>query len=358
MDFSLHMPFSKFSQILFHLLGWLLFMSLIIAFTYHSPGGENVIREIFSLPYLVFYFTYVSIFYINANLLMPGLYLQRRHVLYVVCLALLLLAVYFLSPFDHLLRHHTPPPLPPGDHPRSPGRDRPRFDIVSLLLFAMIWSVSSALSVIREWRSTLRKINRAEADKVKAELAFLKAQINPHFLFNTLNNIYALAVTKSEHTSFAIMKLSNIMRYVTDDATHDFVSLQSEVDCISDYIDLQRLRLNQKTGVDFSVSGRLDQKQISPLILITFVENVFKYGVSNHEPSPVTVRISADEKTITLFCQNRIFHSLRKVDREGIGIRNTRQRLEFLYPGKHALNITTENGLYNVLLTLEVHQTL
>ena len=237
---------------------------------------------------------------------------------------------------------------------RPMGKGGPRFDIVSLLLFAMIWSLSSALSIIKEWRNTLQRVSRAEADKVKAELAFLKAQINPHFLFNTLNNIYSLAVTKNENTSFAIMKLSNIMRYVTDDATRDFVALQSEVDCISDYIDLQRLRLNKKTEINFSIGGNLGDKQIAPLILITFVENVFKYGISNHEPSAVIIKIVAGERQIELFCQNKIFSGLRRIERTGIGIKNTEQRLKFLYPGKHSLNITIENSHYNVLLTIQV----
>jgi two-component system, LytTR family, sensor kinase len=237
---------------------------------------------------------------------------------------------------------------------RPIGNGGPRFDIISLLLFVMIWSLSSALSIVKEWRYTLQRVSRAEAEKARAELAFLKAQINPHFLFNTLNNIYSLAVTKNDDTPFAIMKLSNIMRYLTDDATHDYVALQNEVECISDYIELQRLRLNQKTEINFSISGQLNDKQISPLILITFVENVFKYGVSNHEPSPLTIKISADERTITLFCQNRVFNNLRKVEREGIGIGNTKQRLKLLYPNKHLLNITTDKGLYTVLLTVQL----
>jgi LytS/YehU family sensor histidine kinase len=102
------------------------------------------------------------------------------------------------------------------------------------------------------------------------------------------------------------------------------------------------------------VTGDTGDKQIAPLILITFVENIFKYGISNHEPSPVSIKLSADEKTITFFCQNKLFSTLRKVERTGIGITNTKQRLEALYPSKHLLNITKENGLYTVLLTLQI----
>jgi two-component system LytT family sensor kinase len=292
---------------------------------------------------------------------MPFLYLRKKYFYYVLVIIALLIAVYFLRPFDHLMSHaerpfyefRSSPNMSDGVKPPHRGRS-PQIDIVSIILFITILSVSTVISIIKEWQSTLQRATRAEADKAQAELSFLKAQINPHFLFNTLNNIYSLAVTKNDDTSFAIMKLSNIMRYVTDDATHDFVSLQSEVDCISDYIDLQRLRLNKKTEIDFSVTGNIDDKQIAPLLLITFVENVFKYGVSSHESSSVTIKLSADEKTITLFCQNKLFQSMRRIERTGIGLSNTKQRLEFLYPKRHLLNITTEYGLYTVLLTLQV----
>jgi histidine kinase len=249
------MPFSEFAEIIFHVAGWLLFFSLMIAFTYHAPGGENLIHEIFSPPYLLFYFAYLFTFYSNTRFLMPRLYFGNQHFLYITLLIVLLIAVYLLSPFDHLIRYNNPPGPPPGNGIRR----GPRFDIISLLLFAMTWSLSSA-----------------------------------------------------------IMKLSNIMRYLTDDATHDYVALQSEVQCISDYIELQRLRLNQKTEINLTVSGQLDEKRISSLILITFVENAFKYGVSNHEPSQLTIKISADERTITLFCQNRVFHTLSNIQREGM----------------------------------------
>jgi two-component system LytT family sensor kinase len=355
------MPFSTFSKIIVHIVGWLLLFSLIIAFTHSSFHEGNIMTRIFSPQNLLFYAVYIFFFYLNTTVLMPFLYLKRKYFYYGAIILVLLIVVYFLRPFDSLISHaekpfneFRPPPDMPGSAKPPPSRKSPGIDIISIILFITILSVSTVFSIIREWQSTLQRAVRAEADKAQAELSFLKAQINPHFLFNTLNNIYSLAVTKNEDTSIAIMKLSNIMRYVTDDATHDFVSLQSEVDCISDYIDLQRLRLNKKTEINFSVAGNIDDKLIAPLILIPFVENVFKYGISSHEASSVTIKLSADEKTITLFCQNKLFQSLRRIERTGIGLSNTKQRLEFLYPNKHLLNITTEHHFYTVLLTLQV----
>jgi LytS/YehU family sensor histidine kinase len=193
-----------------------------------------------------------------------------------------------------------------------------------------------------------------EAEKARAELNILKAQINPHFLFNTLNNIYALAVTGNEHTAPSIMKLSQIMRYITETAQQDEVPLESAVTCITDYIDLHRLRLNRKAQVDYTVSGELKGLYISPLILLPFVENIFKYGISSHEPSPVTIRLEAREKQVHFFCQNRIFPQQRISESTGIGIDNTSKRLALLYPNKHQLHISTGDGLFTVSLDVQL----
>ncbi len=250
---------------------------------------------------------------------------------------------------------HYPPPFPgqmrpgnrpPGDHPPT------RFDAVSIFLFIMILALSIAVKISALLQKTEQRVVRAEADKTNAELSFLKAQINPHFLFNTLNNIYSLAITKSEHTADGIMKLSNIMRYVTDDITEDYVSLQSEIDCVSDYIDLQRLRLGKNDQIDFVVSGDQELLKIAPLILMPFVENVFKYGISKHEESPIVIKLFSGQQSIRFFCSNKIYPVNKKMDRTGIGLSNTRQRLQHLYPGKHVLNIVTENDYYTVSLTL------
>lgn len=280
---------------------------------------------------------------------------------------MLLVAVYLLQPFDDLLSHrskpahqegfgnYTPPPPPVFGRPRPPPRfGGPRVDIISIILFGMIWSLSTVSRIIRQWRITERKIVRAEADKATAELSFLKAQVNPHFLFNTLNNIYALALTKDENTAVSIMKLSNIMRYVTDEIKTNYVSLQSEVTCVADYIDLHRLRLNKQVNINFLVEGNLENKQIAPLIFIPFIENVFKYGTSTHEKSDITTKLFTDENSIQFFCQNRILRRDQTTERAGIGITNTKQRLEHLYPGKHQLDITIKDGLYTVQLVLKV----
>jgi two-component system, LytTR family, sensor kinase len=194
---------------------------------------------------------------------------------------------------------------------------------------------------------------QAEADKVNAELSFLKAQINPHFLFNTLNNIYSLSIVKSEQTPAAILKLSSILHYLTDDVRENQVPLPSEVDCVQNYISLQKLRLTDKVNVEFSVDGAREGKSIAPLLLMTFIENAFKYGISSHEPCTITIRLRTSERSIEFFCRNKVLVKNPTEERTGVGINNARKRLEYLYREKYSLSIHTEDEHFTVHLTLE-----
>jgi two-component system, LytTR family, sensor kinase len=361
---------NKLTLVIAHAAGWILFFSLLLGFLYNSRNAPDISAIIFSWVFLVFCIVYLFLFYFNTYFLIPQFYLKKKYVIYFAIVVVLLAAIYFIQPFDNLMGHFTrqengpmrpPPSIDQGPGPGPGGEGPPpgdrgpqqKTDIVSIVLFITVWSLSTAICIIRQWRITEKRAIQAEADKANAELSFLKAQINPHFLFNTLNNIYSLAITKNENTAESIMKLSNIMRYVTDDVREDFVSLNNEMDCMRDYIDLQRLRLGKKMNVDFTVTGNTENKKIAPLILMTFIENVFKYGISNHEPSAISIKISADEHNITFFCQNKLFETKRNTERTGIGIANTRQRLQHLYPYKHFLSINTENGLFTVQLTLQ-----
>ncbi|MCG2614134.1 sensor histidine kinase [Terrimonas sp. NA20] len=376
----------KFTPVVAHVAAWLLFFSLVLGFAIRMPnsGGDTTSR-VFSVPFLIFSSVFLFLFYANYFLLFPRLYLRKKYFLYIAIGLVLFTGVYTLRPFEKVIRGlspreqghrpqmregeeqrrfmsgprdslYAPPQGGPREGRRPPGmsnREHPT-DIVSIILFVTVWSLSTAICVIREWKRTESRVMQAEADKANAELSFLKAQINPHFLFNTLNNIYSLAVTKNENTAESIMKLSNIMRYVTDDVTEDYVSLENEIECLRDYIDLQRLRLGKKMTVSFIVEGQAAGKKIAPLILMNFIENVFKYGISSHEESVIEIKLSAQDDHIRFFCRNRLFEAKTSSDRAGIGVKNTRQRLQRLYPDRHFLNITTDDGFYTVQLTLQV----
>lgn len=364
--------------ILIHIIGWLFFISLPLVFILGRSESTNLLTLFASPYYWLFPFFYLVVFYGHTYILAPKLFFKKKYLLYFLFMTILASSILAVRPFDKLMNSTgsqqnrkfdgkmMPPPnrQPPpniqfdkqGPPPKGEGfgqqRHGPFIDIISTFLFIMLVAISFATLMAKQWREAIQQAAQAETEKANAEVSFLKAQINPHFLFNTLNNIYSMAVTKNAETANSIMKLSNIMRYVTDEVNEEYVSLQSEVDCINDYIELQRLRLGKKVNLDFSVTGILDDKKIAPLILMTFIENVFKYGLSNHEESTVTIKLFAEEKTITFLTQNKIFTNLRKVERTGIGIGNTKKRLEHLYPNTHVLNITRENSLFTVQLIL------
>jgi two-component system, LytTR family, sensor kinase len=386
--------------IVVHIAGWLLFFAFPLLFL--NGSQNNISFVLLQSPfYWLFGLTYIFLFYFNAYFLIPKLYLNRLHLLYALITLVLFTGVCFLRPYDKLVRsndshqnffrdrddmfkndrfmegdmprHHrnhlsadsfSRGPFSPGELSRHRwggglqgglhfNRHHYHVDLISLFLFMMIMALSTAIRIIQQWRISEQRAVMAEADKISAELSFLKAQINPHFLFNTLNNIYTLAVIKDDNAPDSIMKLSNIMRYVTDDASEDFVPLQNELDCINDYIELQRQRLGEKTTVNIYFEGNISQKKIAPLILMTFIENIFKYGISKYEKSVIVVTVEAVTSGILFFCENTIFADTNQNNSMGIGLKNTRKRLRHLYPGKHSLNIKNEDGLFTVNLKLQ-----
>lgn len=373
----------KTISITLHLAGWVTLMAIPLIFLHSGSGFGDIMILLYNTDYWLFGLTFMIVFYSNT-FFVQWLLLNKKYVPYSLAAFILLFGVFCIRPFDRLLHIHEkestggPPAkytsfIQPGseNHPgKAPGqgsglpsyRDRPLsrspfkqpLDITSFFIFFTLLAFSGATKVIRKWLLTEQRAARAEADKATAELSFLKAQINPHFLFNTMNNIYTLVLTKDDHAADSVMRLSKIMRYVTEDITENFAPLQREIDCITSYIELQRLRTGSLTIVDFEVEGDIDGKQIAPLLLMTFIENIFKYGVSKHERSTITIKLAIRETTLFFYCKNWIFSSNNSEQTgTGIGIKNTRRRLEHLYNGKHILNISSDNQEYIVQLTLQ-----
>ncbi|NSL91062.1 sensor histidine kinase [Chitinophaga sp. Mgbs1] len=219
-----------------------------------------------------------------------------------------------------------------------------------LLAFALCIVLSVLIEIIHHrWEASNNALH-AEASKTRAELSFLKSQLHPHFFFNTLNNIYSLAVSGHEHTARHILKLSNMMRYATD-THHDFVLLQQEIACLHDYIDLQQLRLPGSTQVHFSVSGNPGFKYIAPLLLLPFLENAFRHGVSAMQTTAIHIHLSTTTDHIRFYCSNRLF-SHPEDDSTTDALLLTRQRLQQLYPDKYQLTISNKNSEYAVRLEI------
>ena len=367
----------KWRYFLSHLLGWVLFFTPIIVFVFKRPGGEIDLSAMICGPFLLFVFIYTAIFYFNYLALMPGLYFRKRYLVYGAAVIGLLIAVVYVRPFDKLAyfnqrnngagsvmqpgdklgdanfsRPERKPPRPPGRTSRIPSRS-PGLDIVSIVLFFTILSISAALRFLEHWQKAVQQAAIAESEKTKAELANLKAQINPHFLFNTLNSIYSLALEKSDKAPDAIVKLSELMRYVMNDATKQFVLLEKELLYISNYIKLQEARLGDTVYIDFHTEGNIAGKRIAPLILIPFIENAFKYGINPEETSEIKIEILAKGSDMIMKVINKKVNFLTPSG-TGIGIQNVRKRLALLYPQKHQLSLDDGTHYFSVTLSINL----
>ncbi len=218
-----------------------------------------------------------------------------------------------------------------------------------------IWGLSSSLALSKIAFRNMQLKKEAEKQRIAAELKLLKAQINPHFLFNSLNTIYSLANDeKAFQTIDAVLKLSEMMRYILDEATQEKVQLKQELNFLQNFVDLQLLRLSGNVSVDFSIEGRDSEQEIAPLLLIVFVENTFKHGISYQNPHSITIRLKIDENKLWLKTQNAI--STRKnIPSSKVGLENVKKRLAYLYAENYELNINNKEEIFEVELKLNLN---
>lgn len=315
------------------------------------PPGPFVIRDLVQFSLLT------GLFYFNYFLLVPALFFKGRYFWYGLILTGLLL-LFLAMPGDLFLwsdklhfqlPHLHPHPFP---HPRPPHHDD-LFIIHQLRRLFFPFLMVVLLSIILKIQARLRK---AEGQKVEAELMLLKAQINPHFLFNTLNSIYALALEKSDDTAAAVVRLSGLMRFATTEALKDRVEVARELAYISDYVELQLLRLGKTVEVFFEMENETQGQTIAPLILISFIENAFKHGIGPEGEGKIKIMIEASEKELHVQVSNQIFPLATALEWEssGMGVANTKERLQGIYPNRHELQIQNDGRNYEVNLKIQL----
>lgn len=309
----------------------------------------------------------IVFFYINYYLLLPRLVNRPGLGWYipVVLLALVLITIIpnlilpEISPGDHpdehrMHFHQAPaipamPPPPDHHHSRPDGRKVFRHIGHNFWIFLVLVFFSFSLYMLIRWRAMQR-------DKLNAELMMLKAQVHPHFLFNTLNSIYGTALEeKSPQTATAVMRLSGILRYVLNDDKADYIPLERELSFIKDYIDLQKTRLGETVSVWFEVNGNPGDLVIAPLILITLVENAFRHGVSPEETSEVRFTADISGGVLEFRAVNRKMLLWKSNNFIGShNIENIRRRLDHYYPQRHLLHIIDSNENFTVVLNIRL----
>lgn len=224
------------------------------------------------------------------------------------------------------------------------------------LMFLVVICYSLTVAFTRELYHRLLLQNIVENQRDKAELALYKAQINPHFLFNTLNSIYSLVIGTSQKAEDAFIKFTDLLKYTYVTAGNDYVTIKDEINYIQNYIDLQLIRLNGHTNVIWDCSVDDETAKIPPMIFLTFVENTFKYGASTSQDSDILIKLHLHKGNIIFETENRIMkHSDEFRENMPIGLDNCRNRLSVLFPDQYSLDIKEDNGIFNVQLQINLN---
>ena len=344
-------------KITIHTLGCIAFLALPFvssprdSFFSHWMFGPPEFKGLINSALLILFF------YINYYYFIPEYFQRKKYFIWglvtFVCFAVVLLLPHLIvdsldrsvwSEMPDLPKHEHRP-----NHPHNQGTIFFRYFMFqeSLFKFLVVWGLSFLLKIDQLWK-------KSQAEKRMAELSYLKSQVNPHFLYNTLNGIYALSLEDSRKTPDAIVKLSELMRYVTSEIENDYVSLNKELKYIENYIDLQKLRLGDTVDVKFQKKLFSEDYLIAPLLLIPFVENAFKYGISNNN-SVIEMHAETSEKgelVFTVVNEKVVSHS--SYTNKGSGLENVKRRLELMYIKQYELKIRNTDKKYFVELKLKL----
>lgn len=225
-----------------------------------------------------------------------------------------------------------------------------------LLETNFIVATAVAIKIVKKWFVQQQEKHEMEKRNLKTELNLLNAQLHPHFLFNTMNNLYALSIEKSSKTSEGIAKISNLLRSVLYECNDSEITLEKEIKLIENYIDLERMRYDGRLQIEFKVSGELKNKKIAPMLLFTFVENCFKHGSSNDPEYPkIKIDLFATNDEIVFFAENskpKITYHKQEENAGGIGLKNVKKRLEIIYKEKYDLKLKDKKDSFIVSLSI------
>jgi LytS/YehU family sensor histidine kinase len=293
------------------------------------------VRIVHSLEYIAFLIVPVYIHFF----ILDRLFYKKRYVPYILSLVSILIGWgYVLDKFFYL-RHMEKSSL---------------ISAVTTIFFMIL--ISTSFKVLADSIKQRFLLKQIEAKQVQTELRLLKTQINPHFLFNTLNNLFGMARKQDPQTADGIAGLSHLMRYMIYESNVEFISLEKEIQQINRLIELQKLRFTKDDdiAIDFSTKGESRNLQIPPMLLIPFVENAFKHGISLASPSFVRIHLYVDVDKLEFRVTNSKHPKSEKREEEGpgIGLQNVSRRLELLYPGKHELAISDGEKVFEVRLVL------
>jgi hypothetical protein len=309
----------------------------------------------------------LPVFIINHWLLVPRLVLKKKYVTYMV-MAFLLITLVTVSYYMHdetgkgTIRSRSPEIRElPGDRNEkttglpTPGPPRPIPPYAELLLFSLlVVAVDTGLSFTKHWHISDEDKVRLEKENIEAQLGMLRNQISPHFFMNTLNNIYSLIEADKERSKQAVMKLSKLMRYLLYENSNGKVMLSKEFDFIRNYVDLMKLRFADEVEIRLDIPATYADIEIPVLLFVSYLENAFKYGTTYQHRSLIEADFEIEDGYLIFSCRNRKNSYSGNVDAGGIGLQNSRQRLDLLYNNKYSLTIHETGKIYSVILKIPI----
>ena len=339
----------RWFTLLLHIAFWVLLFSLpSLLRPEHETGSNSRPRPDsthFFYQYLVNCFSWICLFYVNSYILIPKLIYKKKYLEYTLSLIPVFIVLFLLNwlSFKLLLPQHTF---------RIGG-------FVFFYIFPCLFILTCSMTYIM-FRDRLRSERRAkekETENLKTELAFLRSQVSPHFMFNVLNNMVSLARKKSEQLEPSLIKLSSLLRYMLYETDEEKVLLEREVDYLQSYIDLQKQRFGSKVKVNLCIEEFDKSYFIEPMLLIPFVENAFKHGTGLLPNAEINIELKAKNSILQFMVGNYYDSSTQEIKDKtsGIGLQNVRRRLNLLYGNEHTLLITNKENRFSVSLQLNLH---
>jgi sensor histidine kinase YesM len=287
----------------------------------------------------------ISIFYFNYLYLIPKYFITKKYLLYIFFLLLAISTIiipaglfFYYSDFNINVLSKTTPTL-----------DK----VIPVILTngILLWLLTIVSSIL--W-TIYNRLKQTESERLTAQIASLKSQINPHFLFNTLNNIYATAIDSSPKAADMVAKLSDMMRYTMKDIQQEYVWLEDEINYVNNFIELQKLRLDRSVKLEYNTLENVPTLQIAPMLLIPFIENAFKHGVNSEQKSDIKIALAINKTELDLKVVNNKVDVQHLYEKSGLGIENTKHRLNLIYPSNHLLVINDSEKEFSVTLHINL----
>jgi sensor histidine kinase YesM len=334
--------------VVFHAAAWILFFSLpyLLRPQYVSTTPPaNTERPSFDMLKLVNLFLWIGIFYFNAYVIVPHFIHRKKHRLFFLThIGLLVAYIVITGLFFNLL-------IGPQYFSLRPHI------LFNLFAYLFIFACSTAYQLVRDRIKADKLANEKENENLKTELSLLRSQVSPHFMFNVLNNMVALARKQSDQLEPSLIKLSSLMRYMLYETDEEKVPLEKEIDYLQSYIDLQQQRFGKNVNVKVCLKTVDDHYEIEPMLLIPFVENAFKHGTGLIKDATIDIELKAEKNMLNFSVRNKYNEESREIKDKssGIGLSNVKRRLNLLYGKNHGLLITRTDDWFVVSLQIYLH---